>query len=120
MKTEVGSFTPSSGNNIIILWDDELVVKGVTFMISKDGATVNRMHGFTDGTRNRCTWSLKDSTVEDSGDTTSYCIYNTKKSGSAAVVANAASVVNFDTGEFTVNFANYDAAYTIYFMVVGE
>lgn len=119
MKIEVGSFTPSASPTIF-LNDSSLVIRGIHFMISKNGSTNNLGHGFSDGTRNRANWTLRD-TVVDSGRNTSNCVYNKKLSGGSAVVANAGAVSSIATaGEFSMAFSTVDNSYSVDFMVIGD
>lgn len=119
MKVEVGSFTPASSSVTVILDDDTLVIKGLEFKISKTGSNVNFSSGFTDGTTNKAEFTLYD-TVKASGRTSSYCIYHKADVSGTATVKLAAIPTSLDTGEFTLNFANYDNSYTVDFMAFGE
>ncbi len=122
MKTECGSFTPSTSGVTLVLDDDSLVVKGVFFQICKNGTNINGSTGFDDSIKHRAKYCLRD-TIEDSGRTTSYSMYHKKNSGGVATVAVAGKVITngfANAGEVGMSFDTADTSYSVEFMVVGD
>lgn len=120
MKTEPGSFTPSTGNNTVYLDDATLVPKGIMFTVSKSGSNVNFSTGYSNVTKQRANWAWDDGTVRDSGRSATKCILHKKTTSGSAVTVLEATCTNFATGEFTVNFTTFDNSYTISFLVFGD
>lgn len=120
MKTEVGSFTPSSGSFTVELDDSTLVPKGIFFTVSKTGSNVNYSTGYSNVTKHRANWAWSDGSVRDSGRSATKCILHKKTTSGAAATALEATCTAFNTGEFDMNFTVSDNSYTVSFMVVGD
>lgn len=122
MKTEVGSFTPSTSGVTVVLDDSSINVKGVFFQICKDGSNVNGSTGFDDSIKRRGKYALDD-TVKSSGRSTSYSMYHKYLSGGVATNAVRGKVAanGFATaGEFVTSFDTAVAGFTVDFMVIGD
>lgn len=123
MKTEVGSFTPSSANPTILLNDSTLQIKAAWFQICKTASNVNEGTGFDDSVSRRGKYTLATSTLRDSGRSTSYSMYVKKDSGGspANAIRGKVDTNGFATaGEMVLAFDSFDNTYTVDFIVVGD
>lgn len=122
MKSEVGSFTPSTAGNTIFLDDDTLQIVSVLFQISKNGTNVNGSTGFDDSIKRRGKYCLDD-TIKGSDRSTTYSMYHRKNvSGTLTDAVRGKVVTNgFVTpGQFEMSFDTADTAYTVDFIVFGS
>jgi len=122
MKREVFEITPDNSVVAAILNDDTMIVDAISIEVIKPGSTVNLGHGYSDGTNNKCIYTLDD-TIKNSGISETYSIYCKKNVSGVATVAIAGKpqTNGFETpGEIWFDFANYDASYTIIGLAIGH
>lgn len=122
MKIETGTFSASSNSVVILLEDEDMVVRGVTFIVGYDGASsTGGMLGFTDGVRNRSNQSVTSTISKRS---TTYCVqYYKNVSGSASrKLEGRASYdgLSPEPGQIALWFDYYDPSISIDFMAIGE
>ncbi len=124
MKSEAGSFLSTGSTEIIVLNDDTINVKAIFFQISKNStSTAVASTGFSDSIANRAKAILEDSSKHESKRSTTYSILHYENvSGTVTLkIAGKVPANGFSTtGEFVVDFDNYDSTWPIDFMVIGD